>query len=300
MPQPNAANSNGQISPACSLRVLVAEDNPTNQLVIRSILETAQHEPVMVSDGEAALNALEVGHYDLAIIDMHMPKMNGIDVIKFAKWTLPEEGVIPFIVLTADATQGALEECLAAGASAFVTKPVEPRRLLKEIDAVMARRKQRVASHEAGKTAVVATIDQPAFDGEQLDDLVSLGHSEVLIASIVKAFEEDAERILDQLRRAFGVAHFNDLRELSHAFRGCAASVGAKQLQALCASVEQLDDLQLVEQSATIMHDLVDAYQATRGALQIYMKREFKSASSRPRPSHLRDGDKGQAASRRR
>lgn len=265
------------------LRILVAEDNLTNQLVLRSILETVGHTVTVVDDGEEALRALGSRHYDLAIVDMHMPKMHGIDVMKFSRWTLPKERMIPFIVLTADATKQALAECVAAGASAFVTKPVEPRRLLREIE-ILAGQMTTPPSFEIRPDQETATTvaprDEPHLDRETLDDLCVLGQPIALLSSVVKVFEADAQRLFDNMHTALGTASLREFRESVHALKGSAGSIGAKQLYAMCASVELLSDRELRARRSTLMHNLVDAYQGALAALMDYLKKGAPIAES--------------------
>ena len=264
---------------AKALSILVAEDNATNQLVIRGIVEAAGHTAVVVSDGEEAIDALGSQKYDLAIVDMHMPKMGGIDVIKYAKWVMTEETLIPFIVLTANATQMALEECLQAGASAFVTKPVDPRRLLEEIDKVSAPKQAAVSMPSATGTAAGATADALTFDPAALDDLRALGQPHSLIVAVADTFAQDAERLIAAVCKALNVKSFSDFREHVHALKGAAGSVGAKQLQAHCAALEKLNDSQLIVRATSIQDELRGTYQAARGALAAHVSR---SGSANP------------------
>jgi two-component system sensor histidine kinase RpfC len=272
--KPDDNDDDWNIPGKTSLRVLAAEDNPTNQMVIRSILEQAGHEATVVSDGEEALDALESGQFDIAVIDMQMPKMSGVNVIKFAKWTLPPERQLPFIVLTANATKMALDECIAAGASAFVTKPIEPKRLLLEIEA-LARRSGHagVTRRDVGAGGTVATSSgvTSVFNQAPLNDIRSLGQTDDPIPSIVGMFEKDTVRILDQMREALGAARFADFREYAHSLKGSASSVGAMQMHKCCASVEEMDDQYLAVKASAVMHDMVDAFQAAQAALAGYL-----------------------------
>lgn len=280
--------------PARSLRILVAEDNPTNQLVIRGILETAGHRPVLVPDGEAALEALESNSFDLAILDMQMPKMSGLDVLKFARWTLPPERLIPFVILTANATKRALEECRAAGASAFVTKPVEPSRLLREIEALVdvgGRCESRVPAQQGSAASPDRGIATEAvFDAERLDALAALKGARGLATEVVGVFQQDAERLIDRMRTAVHNGRCNDFRELAHALKGSAGSVGAKRLQEVCLALEKIDDRQLLRQTSEIVQQLVDCYEETRVALKGYAaERGFlPSATVVPMPGRER------------
>lgn len=268
--RPDDRDDEWAIPTATPLHVLVAEDNPTNQLVIRSILEQAGHHVTVASDGEETLDTLETGRFDIAVIDMQMPKMSGVNVIKFARWTLPPERQLPFIVLTANATRMALDECLAAGASAFVTKPIEPKRLLAEIDTLVRPVPGAVAPNGKGDDKP-PTPARPAFNQTPLNDLRSLGHADDPIPSIVGVFEKDTTRLLDRMREALTAARFVDFRELAHSLKGSASSVGALQLQTCCAAIEAFDDQHLAAQSSAVMHDLVDAFQAAQAALSGYL-----------------------------
>lgn len=266
------------------LRILVAEDNPTNQLVIRSVLETAGHRPTLVNDGEEALDALETGEYDLAILDMHMPKTSGLDVLKFAKWTLPANRMIPFVILTANATKEALEECRAAGASAFITKPVEPRRLLDEIAALANQRKdpdQQGFANEIAKIEPVAEDSSPELiDTNRLRDLSA--HGSDLVAKALKAFENDADALIQKIHAALKEGRGNDFRTFVHAFKGCCATVGAQRLAKLCHSLEALDDGQLYLQQTRLLGDLTRIYLATRSAFSVYLSNQNRISAVSP------------------
>ena len=129
------------------LRILVAEDNPVNQRVIRGLLEHAGHEAYLAHDGEEALAMLESAEqtYHLAIIDMHMPQLSGPEVVQ--RWRFMENGHLPIIMLTADARAEAQAACEEAGADSFLTKPVSSRDLMDAIARLVARQ----APSTAGK-----------------------------------------------------------------------------------------------------------------------------------------------------
>lgn len=261
------------------LRILVAEDNPTNQLVIRSVLETAGHRPTLVNDGEEALSALEIGQYDLAILDMHMPKMSGLDVLKFARWTLPANRMIPFLILTANATKGALEECRAAGANAFITKPVEPRRLLDEISGLANQRKlsDNQATVTKTDTPVAERVADDASDLIDRDRLRELSaHGSDLVSKAIKAFENDADALMRRIHTALKAGRSIEFRTSLHAFKGCCSTIGAQQLAKLCQSLEAWDDGQLQIQQTRLLDDLTRIYLATRSAFAAYVSGETR------------------------
>ena len=123
------------------LRVLVAEDNPVNQKVTKRILEHGGHLPSMVASGDEALDTLETADFDLFIVDVNMPGTSGLDVIKICRMAELGEHRMPIIALSADATAETRRACEEAGVDAYLTKPVEARRLLDSVNALAADRK---------------------------------------------------------------------------------------------------------------------------------------------------------------
>ncbi|MBI4006651.1 MAG: response regulator, partial [Gammaproteobacteria bacterium] len=123
-----------------ALNILVAEDNQTNQKVIRTILEYAGYHVHIVENGREALNATEQYSFDLIILDMHMPEMDGIETANMYRFTHSDSKHIPIIILTADATLDALNACLNAGIDAFLTKPVQLEKLLQTISSLTGKK----------------------------------------------------------------------------------------------------------------------------------------------------------------
>ncbi len=117
------------------LKILVAEDNAVNQLVIRTMLEKAGHELEVVENGALALEAVQATSYDLVLMDVNMPEMDGITATKHIRALKGPAREIPIVALTANALNGDRERMLDAGMSDYVAKPIEPARLA----AAMAR-----------------------------------------------------------------------------------------------------------------------------------------------------------------
>jgi len=130
------------------LRILAAEDNPMNQLVLTTLLGAAGLEPVLVSNGEEAVRAFAQAPWDLILMDVQMPVMDGLDAARAIRAAERAEGraPTPIIALTANAMQHQLDEYRACGMTATVSKPVEIRALLAAIQAVIEPSAQRPAS----------------------------------------------------------------------------------------------------------------------------------------------------------
>ncbi|MGA7802879.1 MAG: ATP-binding protein [Gammaproteobacteria bacterium] len=121
------------------VRVLVGEDNRINQLVIRRVLEEAGYRPEVVGSGAALLAELGTDRYALAIVDIQMPDLSGLEAVSRHRATsAPDVRGTAIVVLTADATRESQEAAYLAGADYFLTKPVEPDRLLEVVAAALA------------------------------------------------------------------------------------------------------------------------------------------------------------------
>jgi two-component system sensor histidine kinase RpfC len=119
-------------------RILIGEDTSINRYLLEEILVRSGYQVVMCETGEYALMQLRENQFDLAILDMQMPVVTGVDIIKHVRNEKINNQLIPIIVLTANATDEAKERCLSAGANVFMTKPFETLELLKTIERYLA------------------------------------------------------------------------------------------------------------------------------------------------------------------
>src|SRR5690606_19488096 len=122
-----------------SVRVLVADDHAANRMLLQGLLQKAGHRVMTVDDGEAALDALAGGDFELALVDLHMPTLSGIDLLRQLR--VMEAGArsrTPVLIVSADATRDSVQACMDAGARAFVTKPFSVSRLLDTIAGIVS------------------------------------------------------------------------------------------------------------------------------------------------------------------
>src|SRR5690606_13752240 len=202
------------------LHILVGEDNATNQKVLRKILEFAGHKVTVVGDGEQALDALEEDDsYDLLILDMHMPEMGGIDVVKIMRFSNPRTADLPVIILTADATPDAARLCREAGIDVFLTKPVESTRLLRVVQSLTSS-KARPAAEPAAAAEAPSVDDSPVIDHGALHSLSTLSNDTHFMEELIHGFIEDSRALVDRLRRAVDAQRFEEVRDYVHALKG--------------------------------------------------------------------------------
>ena len=122
-----------------SLRILLAEDNPVNQKVTVAILERKGHTVEVAENGRLAVDALESGDFDIVLMDIQMPVLDGLDAT--AEIRDRERGTgahTPLIALTANAMKGDRERCLQSGLDAYIAKPLRPAELFRTIDEVLS------------------------------------------------------------------------------------------------------------------------------------------------------------------
>ncbi len=263
------------------LKILVAEDNTINQKVISKILESAGHRPVLVANGEQALDALARESYDLVILDMQMPVVSGLEVVKIHRFTGPKDSPVRFLILTANATTEAMNECRAAGADAYLTKPIEPAKLLDQID----RLAPKGATPRTPDTTLVdisgASTTLPP-SGRVLNDatlasLEIMGKRSAFIPELIHGFLHDTEQLLRDMEKAIREKRYKAFRDIAHAMKGSAGSVGAQSLFDICSSIPGMSDEMFRKEASSCMHNLVTQYESARYELLAYLERRAAS-----------------------
>jgi two-component system sensor histidine kinase RpfC len=217
------------------LRVLVAEDNQINQQVIERMLSTAGHAVTMVENGEQALDALETDGFDVALMDVNMPVMNGLDAIKLHRFATDGQSSPAFVALTADATDETRRQCEDAGVAAFLTKPVDMDELLALIDRVAGRRPvlaSGLRSKRRSNNGAMATA--PVLDLAHLSRLRELDDHDDFLGSLFRDFIADAEQLVDALQTAALDRDAATFRDRAHALRSSAGHIGATAMFELC------------------------------------------------------------------
>ncbi|MHB8533917.1 MAG: ATP-binding protein [Sulfuricaulis sp.] len=263
------------------LKILVAEDNVINQKVISKILESAGHRPSLVTDGEQALDALGRESFDLVILDMQMPIVSGLEVVKIHRFTHPKDSPVRFLVLTANATTEAMNECREAGVDAYLTKPIDPAKLLDQIDRLAPK---GVGVKSAAKTsALVSVVPSVApSSGHVLNDatlasLEIMGKRSAFLPELIHGFLRDSEQLLNDMEVAIRGKQYKNFKDIAHAMKGSAGSVGAQTLYDICVSLSVMPDDVLRDKASSVMHDMVTQYESARHEFLAYLERRAAS-----------------------
>src|ERR1700733_3175045 len=215
-------------------------------MVIAKILERVGHVPALVDDGQAALEALQRGHFDVVLMDVNMPGMNGIEATKLYRFASLGQARVPIIALTADATPYAQKRCREAGMDGYATKPIEPIQLLKVIDEVLSRRDVQQAAVQTVESSppIVPDKTEGPINLNVLAELERLGGRD-FVAGLINQFSNDAADLLASLRAAVMDEDVQRFRDAAHALRGSAANLGASMVFETCLALRAITPRQL-------------------------------------------------------
>ena len=223
---------------ARDIKVLVAEDNATNRMVVGRILERAGIRHQLVGDGYAALEALEKEVYDLVILDMQMPGISGLEVFKLYSFAhAGEKERPPFVILTANATLEARREAQSVGIEHFLVKPISAIRLL-EVIGKAVRQEPLPTRQEPDQASPSTPVQSQALDLKVLQDVLNLGHNDDFAERLVVSFMADSEQLMSEMNQALQADNTRGFRELAHGLKGNAANLGLVELRGLAAEIE--------------------------------------------------------------
>ena len=254
------AESEDEVRP---LSILIADDNSTNRIILSKMLSNAGHRVVETDSGESFLEAVEAEDFDLALVDMHMPDMNGVETYQMYRYAHAGDEVIPFAIITADVTEATRTACQDAGIETILSKPIDNQQVFDTIERLTSS-ENRISSEEETVAGSVPADGLPMVDTGKVEELSSLDVGTELVERIVESFIGDAVNTFIHMRKAVESRDYFVMKDLAHALRGSAANVGLLQVEAASAQMElqpeeefmqlhlgQIDELEeLVQESA--------------------------------------------------
>jgi two-component system, sensor histidine kinase and response regulator len=231
-----------------SLKILVAEDNLVNQKLAGRLLEKRNHIVTIVRNGKEALVALEKDHFDLVLMDIQMPEMDGFEATGILREREKTNGGHqPVVAMTALAMNGDKERCIKAGMDGYISKPIRPRDLDEVLDRYAALINAASAQGESAPSA------NNSIDVSQLLD--RLDGDRALLAELVDVFRADFPANLSAVQQAIDQQDANGLRSAAHTLKGALANLSAIQASALAAELEAIGkSLDLTRAQATLDH----------------------------------------------
>jgi CheY-like chemotaxis protein len=255
-------------------RILLAEDNPINQEVARSMIESLGCQVDVVETGVQAVEALEQGSYDVVLMDCQMPEMGGLEATRIIRERQAVPAIsrpamhTPIIALTAHALPSDREQCLAAGMDDYLSKPFT----LDALHATLAR----WLSQSAAEASVSASEGQAettrldTIDRKVLDTLRSLrrGKAPDLLLKVLHMYLNHAPQLLNTIRDAVAHSDALALQQAAHSLKSSSANVGAMQLAAFSKEMEALGKAQQVTQAVSLLAAMEAEYTLVEQALQ--------------------------------
>ncbi len=276
---PGAANTGFKpsirVAPAHVMRVLVAEDNEVNQQVILGMLKNLGHRVAVVGDGRSAVNRAIAEDFDIVLMDIHMPELDGIGAMKEIRAHLLGGKCPPIAAMTAHALPGDREHYIAVGMDDYIAKPVRPAELAELLDRALNNTHPGASAPVALEAIppmanVKASAPAPAestsiLDFEQLEDLRGLpampgeeADPGDPVGGLIRLFQEKTAERLHSMIAQHQAGEWTPLAETAHSLRGAAASMGFVQVAARC------KDLELAARSVATLGNLATSDDAGR------------------------------------
>ncbi len=219
------------------LSVLVVEDNPVNQQLARRLLEKEGHKATVAAGGREALKKLDQEQFDLVLMDVQMPDMDGYETTAEIRRREKVTGVhIPVLAMTARAMKGDRERCLAAGMDGYVSKPIQAEHLFATLEEVISTERpagRRIRKRENGR----------ALEGKRiLDQEAALAHVEGdsgLLSEMAELFLLNTPRLLQAVRLAAERRDALALEQAAHNVKGSVSNFGAREAFEAAARLEK-------------------------------------------------------------
>jgi two-component system, sensor histidine kinase and response regulator len=249
---------------AIALNVLLAEDNEVNQKLARRLLEKRGHRVVAVKSGLEALDAIRRDNFDLVLMDVHMPEMDGLEATKLLR--AEEKGTgrhQPVVAMTALVMKGDRERCLAAGMDSYLPKPIRSQELDEVLERYVARHIERTQGASAQPEPDAAAVDAP-------DLLDRVGGDREFLADLLETFREDYIKQVEAMTAALESRDPDQLRRAAHSLKGALSNLAAPAATALAAEIEAAGKACDLPRSQAALRDLqpeLDRVLAALGAL---------------------------------
>jgi CheY-like chemotaxis protein len=214
--------------PSRSLDILVAEDTPFNQKFIQRLLDRWNHRATIVGNGKDALEALKKQAFDVVLMDVQMPQLNGLETTRAIRVDEQEtRHHIPIIAMTAHAIKGDRERCLEAGMDEYVSKPIDSEKLFDAIEK-LTKDPRNHETAEDNSTVLDPEMLLNAFDGDW-----------DFLKEVVDVFLSDYPKLIENLRQASADSNSDALMRAAHSLKGMLKNFQAEQAAGVAFELEQ-------------------------------------------------------------
>jgi two-component system sensor histidine kinase RpfC len=258
-----------------TLHILIVEDNPTNRKVLHKILERAGYQCTLAQDGDEAMDLIGELDFDAIVLDLNMPKVTGIEVARFCKAIGGRTAALPIIMFSASVTQEAREESFAAGAQAFLPKPIDIENFLDTLERLIAD--TRPSSSPSGTHSLYSSPPsfsnhghEPVLELDKLSQLEEVTTDPGFLDGLLVEFINEGHRLLRLIDEGLEVRDGECIGNALHALRGSALSVGATSLKIYCARIEKLPPNEMYVRRFEIIRELKQCFSLLCKELDLY------------------------------
>ncbi len=229
---PHRQSLTGSGDPRSLLKVLLAEDNLVNQRLAVGLLGKHGHLVDVANNGQECVRQYQAGQYDVILMDVQMPEMDGLEATRVIRQLELERGTrTPIIAMTAHAMPGDRERCIEAGMDDYLAKPIRVRALMQALGRIV---EETSAVDRDGPAAT------PMIDWH--DAMETVGGDRELLCELIDVFVEERDNMMGEIRGALEVADVLELRRSAHALKGALHHLGAKTTAATARQLEQLGE----------------------------------------------------------
>ncbi len=257
--------------PSRKLRVLLAEDSYVNQRLAMGLLGKQGHEVVVAGNGQEAVRLARADSFDLILMDVQMPEMDGFEATRqIRQWEQENGGHLPIVALTAHAMKGDRDRCMEAGMDAYVSKPVRARELFETMESVLTVGRARPAPEAAPEQETPAGLDwKTAMEAVQGD--------QGLLRELIEIFLDDGPKLMSQAREAQAEGDAAVLQRAAHTLKGSVRLFGATQAFDLCFELESLAKRSELQQAAAAIARLEEELERLVESLNQYLNQGDKA-----------------------
>jgi signal transduction histidine kinase/CheY-like chemotaxis protein/HPt (histidine-containing phosphotransfer) domain-containing protein len=263
------------------LRILIAEDNRINQKFAMALLTGAGHLAEIAANGHLAVDAVRHGNYDVVLMDIQMPELDGVGATRQIRALPGPERDVPIIAMTAHAMAGAREEYLAAGMNDYVSKPVQPAFLLSKLADIVAARPSPLNEDNPHQTqppvqAEKSDQDFPVLDHKQFEDLQAALKPAVL-REFVSLYLVDVDLHLEEIARSRAKRDFARVSSEAHVLVSTAGNLGAMQTSAAARRLENACRTQDYDQTYRLISELAETAARSGEVLQTWAEKNSRA-----------------------
>lgn len=230
------------------LRILLAEDSYANQQLAVGVLTKWGHQVSVANNGRAAVDACERERFDVVLMDVQMPEMDGYQATAIIRAKETQTGGrIPIIAMTAHAMKGDREECLAAGMDDYVTKPIRWPDLQRALDAVM--------TNKSSSSSISTNLSSPSKEGilDWDEALKAVDGNPELMREVLDAFLQEWPVLLTNLDQAIATSDTSSLIRAAHTLKGCLGVFGQTEARELARRIEEFGESGQCDQAAALL-----------------------------------------------